>query len=82
MIDHPKPDPNIRAADLELSTLRNIESLLGHAINLLHDAERFARHIDRSLIASGIEKKAKALRGRIMPVVTAEITRLENKLRP
>ena len=82
MIDPPKPDPTIRAAELELSTLRNIEALLGHAINLLHDAERFARHIDHGSIASGIEKKAKALRGRIMPVVKAEISRLENKLRP
>ena len=45
MIRSPKPDPSVRAVELELATLRNIEALLGHAINLLHDAEKFAERI-------------------------------------
>ena len=80
MIRSPKPDPSIRAVELELATLRNIEALLGHAINLLHDAEKFAEQI-RYVAAPLIKANGETLKDHVLPVVRESIVRHEKKVR-
>ena len=79
MAEHPT-EPDIRAAELELGKLRHIEAVVGHAINLLHDAANLAEQVAHETVPL-LRSHGEPLKEKVLPVVKRDVARLEKKVR-
>jgi hypothetical protein len=80
MPEHAKAEPDMRATELELGNLRHIEAVVGHAINLLHDAANLAEHVAHET-APLLRSHGEPLKENVLPIVRREVARLEKKVR-